>query len=67
MIPAQNLIPVIRKEALTPTIRQALNAISAELTTKGLQQMNKRVAVDKVDPGKVAHNWVQQHADELTE
>lgn len=61
LVPAQNLLPVARASALTPEIRAALNAISAALTTEQLQQMNKRVTVDKDDPSTVASDWVAEH------
>lgn len=61
LVPAQNLVPVIREEVLTDEIRSALNAVSAELTTKGLQRMNKQVIVDKTDPAVVAEQWVKTH------
>lgn len=61
MISAQNLVPVVRKEVLTPTIRGALNAISARLTTNGLQRMNRRVVMGKRSPKAVARRWVAEH------
>lgn len=57
--PAQNLVPVVRKEVLTDTIRDALNAVSAKLTTDGLQRLNRQVGVDKRDPADVAAEWVK--------
>jgi len=48
--PAQNLVPVARAEVLNDTIRNALNEISASLTNKGLQRMNRAVGVDKREP-----------------
>ena len=61
LVPAENLLPVVRKAVLTPAIHKALDAISKTLTTKGLRQMNKRVTVDKQDPETVAESWVRQH------
>jgi len=60
LIAAENLVPVIRKAALTPEIRQALNTISAQLTTAALQQMNRAVIIDQRDPKEVAHEWAKQ-------
>jgi osmoprotectant transport system substrate-binding protein len=54
LVPAQNLVPVVRKSVLTPAIRKALNAVSAKLTTEELQKMNKKVSVDHDDPETVA-------------
>lgn len=61
LVPAQNLIPIVRKAVLTPQIRKALDAVSAALTTTELQKMNKRVTVDKSDPDMVASDWVKAH------
>lgn len=61
LVPAQNILPVGRKAALTPKIRSALNAVSRQLTTEQLQQMNKKVSVDHDDPETVASKWVEQH------
>lgn len=61
LVPAQNILPVVRKAALTPAIRQALDAVSAQLTTPGLQRMNQRVSVHHDDPETVAADWVKRH------
>ena len=60
LISAQNLIPVVRSEVMTPTIRKSLNAISARLTTEGLQRLNRNVSVDKESPATVARRWVEE-------
>lgn len=56
--PAQNLIPVIRKDALTPTVRKALNELSSHITTKTMTELNAKVVLEKKDPAKVAHRWL---------
>lgn len=61
LVPAQNILPVVRKAVLTPTIRKALNDISAQLTTEDLQRMNQRVSVKHDDPEIIARDWVKQH------
>lgn len=61
LVPAQNLLPIVRKAALTPKIRKALNDVSAQLTTKDLQRMNQRTSVQHDDPETVARDWVEQH------
>jgi osmoprotectant transport system substrate-binding protein len=58
--PAQNIVPIGRKEAMTDQVRQALNAISARVTTEELTKLNKLVDVDKQDPEKVAGDWLTQ-------
>jgi osmoprotectant transport system substrate-binding protein len=61
LVPAQNLVPVAREEVLNDKIRSALTEVSANLTTQGLQDMNRRVSVDKVSPEQLAQEWVQEH------
>lgn len=56
--PAQQLIPVIRTEVLTPTIKKTLNELSSHLTTEAITELNAKVVLDKKDPSKVAHNWL---------
>ncbi|MBK1668430.1 quaternary ammonium transporter [Rhodovibrio sodomensis] len=58
-IPAQNLIPVIRSDALTPEIAAALNELSAALSTEALTKLNAKVGVDKMDPEVVAEQWLK--------
>ena len=57
--PAQNLVPVVRREVLDDRIRSALDAVSAKLTNEGLQRLNRQVGVDKRDPADVAAEWVR--------
>jgi osmoprotectant transport system substrate-binding protein len=58
--PAQNIVPIGRKDAMTDQVKQALNAISARITTEQLTELNKQVDVDKQDPEKVANDWLTQ-------
>jgi osmoprotectant transport system substrate-binding protein len=58
--PAQNIVPIGRKEAMTDQVRQALDAISAKITTEELTKLNELVDVDKQDPEKVANDWLTQ-------
>lgn len=58
--PAQNLVPVVRREVMSDAIREGLNAISARLTTEGLQRLNRQVGVEKRDPADVARDWVEE-------
>lgn len=55
----QNIVPVIRKDALNDTVRAALDAIAAKLTTATLQKLNRKVSVDKKSPARVAAQWVE--------
>jgi osmoprotectant transport system substrate-binding protein len=58
--PAQNIVPIGRKDAMTDQVKQALDAISAKVTTEELTELNKLVDVDKQDPEKVATEWLTQ-------
>jgi osmoprotectant transport system substrate-binding protein len=58
--PAQNIIPIIRKQDSSGKIEDALNRLSATLTTEDLKKLNRRVEVDKEDPEVVAKNYLQQ-------
>ncbi len=56
---AQNVIPLVYKPALTPTITSTLNAVSAKLTTAALLQLDIKVITDKEDYTTAAQNWLQ--------
>ena len=58
--PAQNIVPIGRKDAMTDQVKQALNGISAKITTEALTELNKQVDIDKADPEKVANDWLTQ-------
>lgn len=56
--PPDNVIPIIRDEALEGDAEELLNALSAELTTEDLSELNKQVDIDKADPADVARDWL---------
>jgi osmoprotectant transport system substrate-binding protein len=58
--PAENVTPVIRSEVLDDTIRERLNAVSAELTTDELTELNRRVRFEGEDPEDVAQSWLEE-------
>ncbi len=58
--PAQNIIPIIRKQDSSGKIEDALDELSATLTTEDLKKLNKRVEVDKEDPEEVAKDYLKQ-------
>ncbi len=58
--PAQNIVPIGRKDAMTDQVTQALNGLSAKITTEELTKLNKLVDIDKQDPEKVANDWLTQ-------
>lgn len=55
----QNLVPIIRKNALNETVRDALNDVSSRLSTATLQKLNRQVSVEKKSPSVVAAEWVE--------
>ncbi len=57
---AQNVTPIINKSVATPTITNALNAVSAALTTSVLVQLVGAVVNDHIDASTVAAQFVQQ-------
>ena len=59
--PVDNLVPVVRSEiASTPGVSEALNQISAALTTEELSKLNLAVDVDKKDPADVAKEYLTE-------
>jgi osmoprotectant transport system substrate-binding protein len=55
---AQNVIPLVYKPDLTPTISSTLNEISAKLTTAALLQMDNAVITDKANYTTVAQGFL---------
>jgi len=58
---AQNVVPLITKSKVTPTISASLNAISAKLDTATLGELVKEVVVDKKDPAVVAKEFLAKN------
>jgi len=58
---AQNVVPLITKSKVTPTISAALNAISAKLDTATLGQLVKEVVIDQKDPVVVAKEFLAKN------
>jgi osmoprotectant transport system substrate-binding protein len=56
---AQNVIPLVNKAALTPTITSTLNAVSAKLTTSALLGLDVKVITDKENYTTAAQDWLQ--------
>ena len=54
----QNVLPLIRTDALTDEIAEPLDAVSAALTTDVLADMVARLEVDKDSPEQVAENFL---------
>lgn len=56
--PAENIVPVIREEVVTDEIRDALNGVSAVLTTEAVTELIRRVRIDGEDPAVVAEEFL---------
>ncbi len=59
---AQNVLPIINKEKATPTVTDALNAVSKVLTTDNLAEMMKEVTLDKKEPEAVAKEFLSTNS-----
>lgn len=57
LFPPANILPVLQQRVATDEVTSVLNSISAALTTKGLMEMNGRVAAGD-DIGKIADDWI---------
>jgi osmoprotectant transport system substrate-binding protein len=55
---AQNVVPLITKSKVTPTITTTLNEVSAKLDTATLAGLLKQVTVDKKDASAVAKDYL---------
>ncbi|QGK71251.1 glycine/betaine ABC transporter substrate-binding protein [Allosaccharopolyspora coralli] len=60
MFPAQNVVPLVGKDKLSPEQVEVLNTVSRTLTTQKLTDLNKRLEVDKANPADVAKTFVQE-------
>jgi osmoprotectant transport system substrate-binding protein len=58
---SQNILPLIRSDAVTPEVEEALNGVSEALTTENLTEALARVQVDKDDPVTVAKEFLEQN------
>lgn len=59
MYPAQNVLPLIRSDALNDAQKEALNKVSAALTTEQLTALVARVEVDKENAADVAADFLR--------
>jgi osmoprotectant transport system substrate-binding protein len=59
---AQNVVPLINESKATPEVTEALNAVSAALTTEGLIELNRRMnAPEKPNVDVVAKEWITEN------
>lgn len=59
--PAENIVPVLRQEivdAYGADLVDVVDAVSAEMTTAELSELNKRLNVDVEDPDVIAADWL---------
>ena len=54
------VVPVVHKDAATPTVMDTLNALMARLTTADLRQLNSDVDLRHNDPSTVARAFVDR-------
>ncbi|MFD1148431.1 ABC transporter substrate-binding protein [Saccharothrix hoggarensis] len=59
MYPAQNVVPLLRSDALDAKGKDALDKVSAALTTEKLAELVKQVDVDKQTIANVAANFLK--------
>lgn len=57
----ENIVPVIRGDALNPEIESLLNEISAALATGELSELNELVDVEEKDPADAATSWLEEN------
>jgi osmoprotectant transport system substrate-binding protein len=57
--PAENLLPAIREDKVTPGVEAALEAVSSELTTEELTELNRQNSIDGESPADVAKAWLE--------
>lgn len=56
---AENIVPLIKSDVVTPEVEKALNAVSGALTTDNLTETLAKVQVDKQDPAVVAEEFLK--------
>lgn len=59
--PSQNVVPLVRKASLTPTVSKVLNEVSGKLNNAALIELNQQVDLQHKDPAAVAEQWVNTH------
>ena len=61
LILPQNVLPLINSDKVTDKVKEVLNAISAELTTEDLIELNARNQGDeKAEPEALAKDWLNE-------
>ncbi|QRP45554.1 ABC transporter substrate-binding protein [Amycolatopsis sp. FDAARGOS 1241] len=63
IVPTENVVPAVTKKVLDERgadFANAVNAVSAKLTTEGMRELNKRVDSDGEPAADVAKDWLSQ-------
>jgi osmoprotectant transport system substrate-binding protein len=55
---AQNVLPLINSSKASATVKSALDAVSAKLTTDDLVKLNEQVSLEKQNAETVAQKWL---------
>ena len=55
---AQNVLPLINSSKASATVKSALDAVSAKLTTEDLVKLNEQVSLQKQNAETVAQKWL---------
>ncbi len=64
IVGAENVVPIVASSVVSgggTSFKDAVNAITAKLTTAGLTDLNKKVDIDKQDASAVAKAWLQSN------
>jgi osmoprotectant transport system substrate-binding protein len=62
--PAENVVPIVRKAIIAvygSALVRVVNTVTAQLTTRDLIGMNRRVELDDAEPAAVAADWLHSH------
>jgi osmoprotectant transport system substrate-binding protein len=63
MVPAENIVPVVRNEIVEDygdDLVTLLDAVTEQITTDLLIELNTEIEVDARDPREVARDWLTQ-------
>ncbi len=64
IVGAENVVPIVLETLATDLgsgFKDAVDAITAKLTTDGLTALNKKVGIDKLDADDVAGAWLREN------
>ena len=64
IVGAENVVPIVRDDLVSAygsKLKDAVDAITAKLTTDGLTDLNKAVDIDKQDAKTVAARWLREN------